>query len=70
MLRTRGAGKGVTGTVRATLSDGTITHDASIQTIDESMREFRSNRGTELNFVDSWRYNVAAYRLDRCSRSG
>jgi hypothetical protein len=65
VLRTRAVGKGVTGTLRATLSDGTITHDASIQTIDESMREFRSNRGTELNFVDSWRYNVAAYRLDR-----
>jgi len=70
VLRTRGAGKGVTGTVRATLSDGTITHDASIQTIDESMREFRSNRGTELNFVDSWRYNVAAYRLDRLLEIG
>jgi hypothetical protein len=65
VLRTRAAGKGVTGTVRATLTDGTITHDASIQTIDENMKEFRSNRGTELNFVDSWRYNVAAYRLDR-----
>jgi hypothetical protein len=64
VIRTRSAGKGVTGTVRATLTDGTITHDASIQNIDESMREFRSNRGTELNFVDSWRYNVAAYRLD------
>ena len=64
------AGKGVTGTLRATLSDGTITHDASIQTIDESMREFRSNRGTEFNFVDSWRYNVAAYRLDRLLEIG
>lgn len=65
VLRTRGAGKGVTGTIRATLSDGTLTHDASIQTIDEFMSEFRSNRGTEFNFRDSWRYNVAAYRLDR-----
>jgi hypothetical protein len=65
VLRTRSAGKGVTDTTRATLTDGTTTHDASIQTIDQSMREFRSNRGTELNFVDSWRYNVAAYRLDR-----
>jgi hypothetical protein len=70
VLRTRSAGKGVTGTLRATLSDGTITHDASIQTIDQSMREFRSNRGTELNFVDSWRYNVAAYRLDRMLEIG
>lgn len=65
VIRTRGAGKGVTGTSRATLSDGTLTHDASIQTIDEHMQEFKSNRGVEFNFRDSWRYNVAAYRLDR-----
>jgi hypothetical protein len=65
IVRTRGAGKGVTNTLRATLSDGAITHDASIQTIDEFMTEFKSNRGTEFNFRDTWRYNVAAYRLDR-----
>lgn len=65
IVRTHSASKGVTGTTRATLSDGTIVHDASIQLIDENQREFRSNRGTELNFVDSWRYNVAAYRLAR-----
>jgi hypothetical protein len=65
IVRTRGAGKGVTGTVRATLSDGTITHDASIQTIDAYIAEFKSRQGVEFNFRDSWRYNVAAYRLDR-----
>ena len=65
IVRTRGAGKGVTNTVRATLTDGTLTHDASIQTIDQYMTEFKSNRGTEFNFRDSWRYNVAAYRLDQ-----
>jgi hypothetical protein len=65
ILRTRAVSRGVTGTTRATLSDGTLTHDASIQTIDEAMTEFKSNRGVELNFKDTWRYNVAAYRLDR-----
>ena len=70
IVRTRAAGKGVTGTVRATLSDGTITHDASIQTIDEYMAEFKSRQGVELNFRDSWRYNVAAYRLDRMLEIG
>jgi len=70
IVRTRGAGKGVTNTTRATLSDGTITHDASIQTIDEFMQEFKSNRGVEFNFRDSWRYNVAAYRLDRILEIG
>jgi hypothetical protein len=70
VVRTRSAGKGVTGTLRATLSNGAVTHDASIQTVDLSMREFRSNRGTELNFTDSWRYNVAAYRLNEILQLG
>jgi len=70
IVRTRGAGKGVTNTIRATLSDGAITHDASIQTIDEYMPEFKSKRGVELNFRDTWRYNVAAYRLDRLLEIG
>jgi hypothetical protein len=64
VIRIRNAGKGVTGTLRATLSDGTVTHDAQIQTVDITMTEFRSNRGTELNFKDAWRYNVAAYKLN------
>ena len=70
VVRIRAAGKGVTGTMRATLSDGVLTHDASIQNIDVAMTEFRSNRGTELNFKDSWRYNVAAYRLNQLVQLG
>ena len=70
VVRTRSAGKGVTGTLRATLSNGETTHDASIQTVDIQMNEFRSNRGTELNFKDSWRFNVAAYRLNRILQLG
>jgi hypothetical protein len=65
IVRTRGAGKGITGSMRATLTDGTITHDAHIQTIDESKQEFRTDSGTELNFRDSWTYNIAAYRISR-----
>lgn len=70
VVRTQSAKKGVTGTIRATLSDGVLSHDASIQTVDVSMREFRSNRGTELNFRDSWRYNIAAYRLNNVLQLG
>ena len=65
VVRTKGASKGITGTLRATLSDGKITHDASIQNIDEYKQRFEGTQGTEFNFRDSWRYNVAAYRLDR-----
>ncbi len=61
----RDAGKGVTGSIRATLSDGTMTHDAHIQVVDEYRREFRSRAGMELDFRDSWMFNVAAYKLDR-----
>jgi hypothetical protein len=70
IVRTRSASKGVTNTLRATLTDGTLTHDASIQTIDESMQVFQSKAGTEFNFKDSWRYNVAAYRLNQLVQLG
>jgi hypothetical protein len=70
VVRTRGASKGVTGTTRATLSDGTVTHDAQIQTVDESRQVFQSKQGVEFNFKDSWRYNVAAYRLNKVLQLG
>ncbi len=65
VVHTKGAGKGVTGSVRATLSDGTLTHDAQIQTIDDRRTIFDAPGAVEFNFQDSWKFNVAAYRLDR-----
>jgi hypothetical protein len=63
---TKGVNKGVTNTRRATLSDDRITHDAQIQTVDISKTVFTPDRGaTELNFKDSYRYNIAGYRLAR-----
>jgi hypothetical protein len=58
-------GKGVTRPWRLTLTDGTLTHDAAFQSVDEkrAVQDFAKGKKTELNFVDSWRYNVAAYRL-------
>jgi len=63
--QTKGVKKGITGTVRVTMTSETLTHDAQIQTIDEAKREFRTDRGVEFDFRDSWTYNVAAYRIDR-----
>lgn len=63
--KTRTIGKGVTLPLRATLSDGTMTHDVQIQQIDQKLQQFDTGRGVEFNFRDSWMYNVAAYRLDR-----
>ena len=58
------ASKGITGTVRLTLSDGKLTHDASYQSIDEYKNSKQMANGrTELNFVDSYKYNIAAYTL-------
>jgi hypothetical protein len=65
VVRTRTTGKGITNSLRATMTNGAVTHDAQIQTIDESKREFRSDQGTEFNFRDSWAFNVAAYKIDR-----
>ena len=60
----RDAGAGVTGSQRATASDGRLTHDVHIQSVDISRSRFVA-RGArvELNFRDSYLYNIAAYRL-------
>ena len=64
VLSSRESGKGITGVMRLTLSDGTITHDASFQSIDETrpLMEYRDGR-REFNFHDSYKYNIAAYEL-------
>lgn len=68
IIRTRTTNKGVTAPKRLTLSDGVITHDAVFQAVDEKQMVASLSGGgrgssTELNFVDSYRYNLAAYAL-------
>jgi len=64
VVKSEQAKKGITQTLRLTLSDGTVTHDASFQTIDEHKHRMELASGTtELNFVDSYKYNIAAYQL-------
>ena len=57
--------KGVTRPLQLTLTDGTFTHDAQFQSIDQKrmVQEFGRGRKAELNFVDSWRFNIASHRL-------
>ena len=55
--------KGITEPWRLTLTDGTVTHDASFQAIDEHKPRMQLASGIELNFVDSYKYNIAAYQL-------
>jgi hypothetical protein len=63
VVNSRDAKKGVTNTKRLTLSDGTLMHDASFQAIDEHKANMQFATGTELNFVDSYKNNIAAYEL-------
>jgi hypothetical protein len=57
---------GTTRSWRATLSNGQLRHDAHIQFVDIYRPVFRGKSGTvEKNFRDTWKFNVAAYRLDK-----
>lgn len=64
VIKERPTDKGVTSPWRLTLTDGTITHDASFQPIDEhsAQKKFASGN-VEFGFVDSYKYNIAAYQL-------
>jgi hypothetical protein len=54
--------KGITDPWRLTLTDGAVTHEAIFQAIDEHKPTMQFADGTsEINFVDSYKYNVAAY---------
>jgi hypothetical protein len=58
--------KGVTRPRRVTLTNGTLTQDAVFQSIDEfkGVERFPTGR-VELDFRDSWHFNIAAFELAR-----
>jgi hypothetical protein len=56
--------KGITAPWRLKLTDGTLTHEGAFQSIDEhKMRMDFGDGTTELNFVDSYEYDLAAYNI-------
>jgi hypothetical protein len=63
VVKSHQSNKGITNPWRRTLTDGAVTHDASFQAVDEHKTRMETIRGTELGFVDSYKYNIAAYRL-------
>ncbi len=66
VISSKHTSKGVTAPWRLTLSDGNLTHDGSFQAIDEHKTNMQFSGGrTEMNFVDSYHYNIAAYELAR-----
>ena len=64
IVHVKDSSKGITQPLRLTLSDGKLTHDASYQAVDEHKNTLQMSDGhTEINFVDSYKYNLAAYQL-------
>ena len=62
----RPAKKGITDTRRVTLTDGKVTHDVNVQRIDEHKDVFQAADGTtEFNFKDTYKFNIAAWKLAR-----
>ena len=56
-------GKGVTRPQRLTLTKNDLTHDAAFQSVDEQKQSNQVGNSIELNFVDAYRYNLAAYAI-------
>jgi len=66
IVATKSTKKGVTDAKRVTLSDGRITHDAQLQDVNIALPIFEVGpKNTEVDFKDTYRYNIAGYRLSR-----
>ena len=63
IVRMKNLSQGVTLSKKASMTDGEMQHDAHVQTIDEYKARFEGTSGSELNFRDSYKYNVAAYQI-------
>ena len=64
IVATKTTKKGVTGARRVTLFDGRVRHDAQLQDVDIALPIFDVGpKNSEVNFKDTYRYNIAAYRL-------
>ena len=67
VVKTNALRLGVTHSEQLTLSDGARTYKAAWKTIDERQHGTKSleGGGLAMEFVDSWKYEVAAYELDK-----
>jgi hypothetical protein len=64
IIRSRGIPIGITSPERLTLRMGAVTHDAGFNYADERAAIKKFDRGlSEVDFVDSYHYNIAAYEL-------
>ena len=58
-------GHGVTKPIKVGLELNGVRHSGEIQVIDKDLPDFYPKNGGPIPMRDSWRYNVAAYKLDR-----
>jgi len=65
VVKSRPVGRGITAPLRLTLSDGKLTHDAAFQAVDIRKPIERFPDRTEINFRDSYHFNIAAYELSK-----
>ncbi|MFH1574176.1 MAG: hypothetical protein ABIG68_09340, partial [Acidobacteriota bacterium] len=66
IVKAKGTPIGITNPVRLTLDNGRIRHDAAFKSIDErKLGIYRLEKSTEYDFKDSWKFEVAAYELDK-----
>lgn len=63
--RMKTVNEGITLSSRATLTYNGVEHDAQIQSVEVSKPSHPTPEGFELNFRDSYKFNIAAYRLSR-----
>jgi len=63
IIKEKTTSDGVTRPIRATLSDGVLTHDAQFQTVDQAKSVFTAGKASEVDFKDTYRFNIAGYRL-------
>ena len=64
VVKNRRTSKGITRPYRLTLSDGRLTHDAGFQPVDIYRAVEKMQDGTtEINFRDTYHFNLAAYEL-------
>lgn len=63
--RKKEASGGTTFSLRVTMSLDGFEHDAQVQTVSVEKPVYRLPTGPEFDFRDSYKNNIAAYRLDR-----
>lgn len=65
ILAVKDIGHGVTKPLRAELVLGETKHSAQIQSVNKELPDFFGEDGKPVPMKDYWRFNVAAYKIDR-----